>query len=872
MMRADNHSSIHKNNTVTMMTASSPKLNSGLTAARVEAAKEDTNSRTLAMLRDLSLSPLSATNSRGGGSQLLSPLSANTQPASPVSLNSSQSRAQISVLRGMSGKQSNTSYFTANRQFQQQPLNLSGEYLSSPMSMNSRGSTVAEAAFAAANVHDQNARTLALLRAMSGDLSTANSTLSMNSCDPVADAAFAAAASYDRDAKTLARLRAMSGELSTANSMCSDTLSESSLKDAMALGRLYQSKTSTTSPLGSMISHEEKQQTVVHEAAHRKAPTTSPPTGPVPQQPSVEAARRKVAFVERNPTPISRAPSAESGWTKDSKQNDDGNTKASTNERNIDNTRTGTPNSIMKKTSSPNPHHPIKVPVKTSSSETETLGTQTIVDDESESSLLVLIRYMGCSPNRYGSGGPSLRSRAMSDQLDKEYIFESYSMQEYDSMLSDAADYSSEIEDIEQSWTLLNDEVGVEINLMDLVLPSPVSTDENRKEEKEVSELNARATSPKMKSAAAPRIEVIAGIPAERLEMSAADLILEAMSSTVTNEADLRTLSILSDVASQQASKVATRATRTARKTILTVNTGEEAPLRPSTIAGLAALGKYEEAVMSPSKKKSKAKSPVGEVKKKKRKKKSIAIASPKLVLSDSTSELLDSADSVIKDRIAKTMANVAALRKLDGDVISAREASELSEPTILISPITKSSKKGELSEPKILTSPITKSSKPKKKKSSSPTQAKRNVSCSTDKEESISTGIKKEISIAKTESAVAIQTIESRTESPPLASLAVETEDIREVDEFLSSTRDWIASNAQQRNLALQSPTQSAGRLTPKAFARKIVSEALTENSATLSPTNAGPSGRKNILEQLEEIRMKQRELEARQVAKLHM
>lgn len=851
MMRADNYSSIHKNNTVTMMTASSPKLNSSLTAARVEAAKEDTNSRTLAMLRDLSLSPLSATNSRGGGSQLLSPLSANTQPTSPVPLNSSQSRAQISVLRGMSG-----------RQFQQQPLNLSGEYLSSPMSMNSRGSTVAEAAFAAANVHDQNARTLALLRAMSGDLSTANSTLSMNSRDPVADAAFAAAASYDRDAKTLARLRAMSGELSTANSMCSDTLSESSLKDAMALGRLYQSKTTTTSPLGSMISHEKKQQTVVHEAAHRKAPTTSPPTGPVPQQPSVEAARRKVAFVERNPTPISRAPSAESEWTKDSKQNDDGNTKASTNERNIDKTRTGTPNSIMKKTSSPNPHHPIKVPVKTSSSETETLGTQTIVDDESESSLLVLIRYMGCSPNRYGSGGPSLRSRAMSDQLDKEYTFESYSIQEFDSMLSDAADYSSEIEDIEQSWTLLNDEVGVEINLMDVVLPSPVST----------SELNARATSPKMKSAAAPRIEVIAGIPAERLEMSAADLILEAMSSTVTNEADLRTLSILSDVASQQASKVATRATRTARKTILTVNTGEEAPLRPSTIAGLAALGKYEEAVMSPSKKKSKAKSPVGEVKKKTRKKKSIAIASPKLVHSDSTSDLLDSADSVIKDRIAKSMANVAALRKLDGDVILAREASELSEPTILISPITKSSKKAELSEPKILTSPITKSSKPKKKKSSSPTQAKRNVSCSTDKEESISTGIKKEISIAKTESAVAIQTIESRTESPPLASLAVETEDIREVDEFLSSTRDWIASNAQQRNLALQSPTQSAGRLTPKAFARKIVSEALTENSATLSPTNAGPSGRKNILEQLEEIRMKQRELEARQVAKLHM
>lgn len=857
--------SFHKNNTIAMTTASSPKLNSSLMAARVEAAKEDTNSRTLAMLRDLSLSPLSATNSRGGGSQLLSPLSANTQPTSPVSLNSSQSRAaQLSVLRGMSGELSNTSYFTANSptQFQQQPLNLSGDYLNSPMSMNSRGSTVAEAAFAAAAVHDQNTRTLALLRAMSGDLSTANSTLSMNSRCPVADAAFAAATSYDRDAKTMARLRAMSGELSTANSMCSDSLSESSLKDAMALGRLYQNKTTTTSPLGSMISHEKNQQTVAHEAAQSKAPTTSPPTSPVPQQPLVEAARRKVAFVERNPTPISRAPSAESEWTKDSKQNNDAKLKAPTNERNSDNTQTGTPNSIMKKTSSPNPHHPIKVPVKTSSSETETLGTQTIVDDESESSLLVLIRYMGCSPNRYGSGGPSLRSRAMmSDQLDKEYIFESYSMQEYDSMLSDAADYSSEIEDIEQSWTLLNDEVGVEINLLDMVLPSPVSTDEKkREEEKGASELYARAASPKMNSAArSPRMGLIAGIPAERLEMSAADLILEAMSSTVTNEAELRALSIISDVASHQAQKVATRSLRTVRKTNLTVDTGE--PLRPTTMAGLAALGKYEEAVKSPSKKKSKAKSPVGEAKKKTMKKKSIA--SPKLALSDSTSELLESADCVIKDRIAKTMANVAALRKLDGDVIPARMAAGLSEPTILISPITKSSKKADVS------SPITKPSKPKKKKSSSPTHAKQDVTCSIDKEGSISTGIKKKISPNKTESTGAAQPIESRTESPPLSSRAVETEDIREVDEFLSSTRDWIASNAQERNLALQSPTQSADRLTPKSFARKIVSE-----NSTPSPTNAAePSaGRKNILEQLDEIRMKQRELEARQATKLNM
>ena len=289
-------------------------------------------------------------------------------------------------------------------------------------------------------------------------------------------------------------------------------------------------------------------------------------------------------------------------------------------------------------------------------------------------------------------------------------------------------------------------------------------------------------------------------------------------------------------------------------------------------MAGLAALGKYEEAVKSPSKKKSKAKSPVGEAKKKTKKKKSFA--SPKLVLSDSTSELLDSADCVIKERIAKTMANVAALRKLDGDVIPAKMAAELSESKIVISPISKSSKKAELSEPKFLTSPITKSSKPKKTKSSSPTQAKHDVSCSIDKEGLISTGIKKEISITMTESTGAAQPIESRVESPPLSSRADETEDVREVDKFLTSTRDWIASNAQQRNLALQSPTKSSGRLTPKSFARKIVSEALTENSTTSSPTNAAePSaGRKNILEQLDEIRMKQRELEARQATKINM
>jgi hypothetical protein len=147
-------------------------------------------------------------------------------------------------------------------------------------------------------------------------------------------------------------------------------------------------------------------------------------------------------------------------------------------------------------------------------------------------------------------------------------------------------------------------------------------------------------------------------------------------------------------------------------------------------------------------------------------------------------------------------------------------------------------------------------------------------VSCSIDKEGLISTGFKKEISITMTESTGAAQPIESRVESPPLSSRADETEDVREVDKFLTSTRDWIASNAQQKNLALQSPTKSSGRLTPKSFARKIVSEALTENSTTSSPTNAAePSaGRKNILEQLDEIRMKQRELEARQATKINM
>jgi len=87
-----------------------------------------------------------------------------------------------------------------------------------------------------------------------------------------------------------------------------------------------------------------------------------------------------------------------------------------------------------------------------------------IPDDDSEASIMVLMRYMGCSPASYGEGPPE----PMSSQFGREYTFESNC--ESDSLLSSETYGDSTIEDdIEPSWTKENNEVGVEICIQDVI-------------------------------------------------------------------------------------------------------------------------------------------------------------------------------------------------------------------------------------------------------------------------------------------------------------------------------------------------------------------------------------------------------------------
>ncbi len=113
--------------------------------------------------------------------------------------------------------------------------------------------------------------------------------------------------------------------------------------------------------------------------------------------------------------------------------------------------------------------HPPKATPEETPVEASVLSIE-IPDDDSEASLLVLMRYMGCSPTKYGQGPPGcFRNGPMSNQDGREYTFESSG--ESDSILSDGtyADSTFE-EDVEPSWTIKNNEVGVEISIQDVIL------------------------------------------------------------------------------------------------------------------------------------------------------------------------------------------------------------------------------------------------------------------------------------------------------------------------------------------------------------------------------------------------------------------
>lgn len=111
-----------------------------------------------------------------------------------------------------------------------------------------------------------------------------------------------------------------------------------------------------------------------------------------------------------------------------------------------------------------------------------------IPDDESEASLLVLMRYMGCTPVAYGEGPLPNNRLDDSGNTRPSFVFDSGSYDEDEnSLLSDDDDTfveleKQEIEDIKTSWTMDNNEVGVEMGLSDLVID--VKKEETNKKKK----------------------------------------------------------------------------------------------------------------------------------------------------------------------------------------------------------------------------------------------------------------------------------------------------------------------------------------------------------------------------------------------------
>ena len=113
---------------------------------------------------------------------------------------------------------------------------------------------------------------------------------------------------------------------------------------------------------------------------------------------------------------------------------------------------------------SPGPGQAISTTTKTQPSSTALVD---IPDDESEASLMVLMRYMGCTPVPYGSGP----QRSTSDVDDHSLLSDQYT---YDNDLHSKDTFDTiephDIDGIKKSWTLDNDEVGVELDLDTLVI------------------------------------------------------------------------------------------------------------------------------------------------------------------------------------------------------------------------------------------------------------------------------------------------------------------------------------------------------------------------------------------------------------------
>ena len=527
-----------------------------------------------------------------------------------------------------------------------------------------------------------------------------------------------------------------------------------------------------------------------------------------------------------------------------------------------------------------------------------------IPDDDSEASLMVLMRYMGCSPTSYGQGPPErLHNGPMSNQFGREYTLGSYG--ESDSLLSSETYGDSTIEDdIEPSWTIENNEVGVEICIQDVILAhrSPLSLSPDgtlvrrvKKKKKKTTDVSSETNLPvetkktkKKKKSTAEAAATIAS-PGSVPATSPTAALLFANTALLKKYAE----EINSPKAAGSAEK------KKVKKKNLTSNATEEtikSPKAPKS-AGKKKVKKPDLRVGT-SEEITKTSTEKGTI-----------VGSPGLVIgricpSASTPKSPAPKSLTPVSTVPTTSAGQAALRKYEEEIMS---------------PIVAGSDKKKIRKPNLAVDTTSTASFPTPKASSnkssstklSATQSQafkieESSSMHSDKEESSSIRSDKENStIPLTDNA--------SSAAKPISALSPSSgdeKDVREVDALLSMTQQWLIHSkslertlssptpTSPRNVGVGSPLMASSQLerkimggitsnsplhSPKAqlspqlsFARKLTSEARECTPSTLpkSPlSNSSISSPKmSILEQLAAVRVKQRELEERQMAKRKM
>ena len=615
-------------------------------------------------------------------------------------------------------------------------------------------------------------------------------------------------------------------------------------------------------------------------------------------------------------------------------------------------------------------HPPMATPEETPD-EASALSIE-IPDDDSEASLMVLMRYMGCSPTTYGQGPPErLHNGPMSNQFGKEYTFESYG--ESDSLLSSETYGDSTIEDdIEPSWTIENNEVGVEICIQDVILAHrsplslspdgtlvrrvkkkkkkttdvssetnlPVETKKTKKKKKSTAEAAATIASPGSVPATSPTAALLAANTAFLKKYAEESKSPKATGSAETKDAKKPNLTV--DIAGETIKSMDEAAATIASHGSVPATS----PTAALLFANTALLKKYEEEINSPK--------AAGSAEKKKVKKKNLTsnateetIKSPKAPKSAGKKKVKKPDLRVgTSEEITKTSTEKGTIVGSPGLVIgricpsastpkspapksltpvstvpttSAGQAALRKYEEEIKSPIVAGSDKKKIRKPNLAVDTTSTASFPTPKASSnkssstklSATQSpafkiEESSSMHSDKEESSSIRSDKENStIPLTDNASsAVKPISALSPS------SCDEKDVREVDALLSMTQQWLIHSkslertlssptpTSPRNVGVGSPLMASSQLerkimggitsnsplhSPKAqlspqlsFARKLTSEARECTPSTLpkSPlSNSSISSPKmSILEQLAAVRVKQRELEERQMAKRKM